>query len=283
MRCHHRPEEQSFSDAEQHRLSAFAASDVLLLALFRAQFGLPPFRGSQHRFNGCRELLGDVCPYHVHETGFPGQFLWQSGGDHSVRSEFACSPLSRRAEVRGRVDHKAGQGASPLHDAVALSQHGELVWDSTECIGVYRGVEVAGRKWQGATVSGDEPGVTREWTSRDIRLRLTQGVEWNVAADEVAFEPLRDVESRPSVTAPDFQETAAGGWGQNVAQRVCLLDRREAVLADFVAEDGALDSTRHRTSTLGVSLSEAVDGVRRSHGPIIPVASENLRPRRRDA
>ena len=63
-----------------------------------------------------------------------------------------------------------------------------------------------------------------------------------------------------------LKETAAGALGQDVAKRLCLFDGREAVQADFVAEDDALDTPRHLASALGVPLPEAVDRVRFSHG-----------------
>ena len=131
------------------------------------------------------------------------------------------------------------------------------------------GVEVARRKRQCATVRGDEPRVTPESASPDIRARIPQGVQRDVAADEVAREPLGDVESGPAVTAADFQEAAAGGRGQGVAQRVCLFDGRESVQADFMAEDDALNPPRHLASALGIPLPEAVDRVRLSHSSMI--------------
>lgn len=73
------------------------------------------------------------------------------------------------------------------------------------------------------------------------------------------------MESWPSVTAPDFKKTAPGGGGEGVAQHVCLLDRREAVLAHLVPEDLALDSPRDLATALGVSFLESVDGVRWTH------------------
>ena len=163
------------------------------------------------------------------------------------------------------MDYETGEATPLLHDPVAFSQHGELVWDSTECVGMNSGVEVARRKRQCATVRGDEPRVIPKSASPHIRARIPQGVQRDVAADEVAREPLGDVESGPAVTAADFQEAAAGGRRQGIAKRVCLFDGRESVQADFMAEDDALNPPRHLASALGVPLPEAVDRVRLSH------------------
>ena len=93
-----------------------------------------------------------------------------------------------------------------------------------------------------------------------IRLRVPQRVERHVAADEVARVPLRDVESRPSVTATDFQEAAAGAVIlQEVAEGLRLRNGREAVQADGVSEDRALDPPRDLASRLGILLSESID------------------------
>ena len=111
-------------------------------------------------------------------------------------------------------------------------------------------------------------------TSPDIRARIPQGVQRDVAADEVARELLGDVESGPAVTTADFQEAAAGGRGQGVAQRVCLFDGRESVQADFMAEDDALNPPRHLASALGVPLPEAVDRVRLRHSSMISTEAD---------
>ena len=93
-----------------------------------------------------------------------------------------------------------------------------------------------------------------------------QRVQRNVAADEVARVPLRDVESRPSVTAADFQQTAACGHRQDVAQGLRLGNGREAVQADGVSEDRALDPPRDVALRLGIPLSESIDRVRLGQG-----------------
>ena len=79
----------------------------------------------------------------------------------------------------------------------------------------------------------------------------------------------RDVESGPSVTAADFQETAGGGHRQGVAEGLRLRYGREAVQADFVPEDCALHPPRDLASRLGIPISESVDRIRLGHRPMI--------------
>ena len=128
------------------------------------------------------------------------------------------------------------------------------------------GVEDGGPKRQCATVRRDEERASAEPAHARIRLRVPQRVQRNVAADEVAAVPLRDVESRPSVTAADFQETAAGGHRQDVAESLRLRNGREAVQADCVPEDCALYPPRDLAWRLSIALSESIDGVRFRHG-----------------
>ena len=128
------------------------------------------------------------------------------------------------------------------------------------------GVEDARPKRQCATVRGDEHRASAELAPAHIRLRLPQRIQRDVAADEVARVPLRDVESRPSVTAANFQETAASGHRQDVAESLRLRNGREAVQTDFVPEDCALDPPRDLASRLGILLSEPIERVRVGHG-----------------
>lgn len=128
------------------------------------------------------------------------------------------------------------------------------------------GGEDGRRERQCATVRSDEHRASAEPAHARIRPRVPQRVQRNVAADQVARVPLRDVESRPSVTAADFQETAAGGHRQGVAEGLRLCNGREAVQADFVPEDCALYPPRDRASRLGIAVSESIDRVRLGHG-----------------
>ena len=128
------------------------------------------------------------------------------------------------------------------------------------------GVEDGRPKRQGAAVRRDEHRASAEPAHARIRPRIPQRVQRNVAADEIAHVPLRDVESRPSVPTADFQETAAGAHPQDVAEGLRLRNGREAVQADCVPEDCALDPPRDLASRLGVPLSESIDRVRIGHG-----------------
>ncbi len=128
------------------------------------------------------------------------------------------------------------------------------------------GVEDGGPKRQRATVRRDEHGASAEPAHVHIRSCVPQRVQWNIATDEVARVPLRDVESRPSVTATDFQETTAGGHRQDVAKCRRLRNGREAVQADCVPEDRALDPPRDLARRLRIPLSESIDRIRLGHG-----------------
>ena len=128
------------------------------------------------------------------------------------------------------------------------------------------GVENGRPKRQCATIRRDEHRSSAEPAHARIRLRVPERVERNVAADEVARAPLRDVESRPSVTAADFQEAAAGAHPQDIAEGLRLRNGREAVQADGVSEDRALDPPRDCALRLGIPLSESIDRVRLGQG-----------------
>lgn len=128
------------------------------------------------------------------------------------------------------------------------------------------GVEYSRPKRQCATIRRDEPRVFAELAHTRILVRVPQRVQRNIAADEVARMPLRDVEPRPSVTAADFQQTAAGGHRQDAAQGLRLGNGRKAVQADGVSEDRALDPPRDVALRLGIPLSESIDRVRLGQG-----------------
>ena len=140
------------------------------------------------------------------------------------------------------------------------------------------GVEDGRPKRQCETVRGDEHRASTELTHAHFCLRLPQRVQRNVAADKVARAPLRDVESRPSVPKADFQETAASGHRQDIAECLRLRNGREAVQTDFVPEDLALDPPRDFTAGSSILLSEPIHRVRLGHGSHgIPLVSSQRR------
>jgi hypothetical protein len=115
--------------------------------------------------------------------------------------------------------------------------------------------------------------VTAEPTRTDIHVRLTQGVQWDVAPDEVTRVPLGHVESRPSAPTANVKQTVAGRQGQNIAEGLRLLDGRKAVDANFVPQDRTLDAPGDLAAVLSVLVPESVERVRLVHGPMIPALS----------
>ena len=238
----HRTKKQPLTDAGQHRLAFAASLDVGLVTLLGAQVVFPSRRRLEEPFaRGSKEARRIPHP-DITKAGRLRQAVRRA--DHLGGSQLACPRLITGAQPLRRVDEVAGEAPARLHDPMALSQHGELVGDSTEHVRVHDGVEGRRTKRQPAAIGRYDVRPTAECATTDMGLCLTQRVQRHVTEDDIAWMPPRDLHTGPTVSTPDIQEPLAGQHANDVAQRLSLGERRVSVQTDLMTQHGALNAPR---------------------------------------
>ena len=141
-----------------------------------------------------------------------------------------------------------------LEDAVAFSQHGELVQDSAEHVRVNDRVKAAGPKRQHAAISRDHVGFFFE-----ITFGSKQGVEGNVARHEAASAGLCKIGSRPPMSCPDVQQAGSRRQREVVTEGPGLLNRRVTVEADLMTENRTLHLSGCLRPGASILLKEEIE------------------------
>jgi hypothetical protein len=167
------------------------------------------------------------------------------------------SPAPRRLESRRRLNRQERETTPRAENLPACPQHGELLADSTQQIGVNHGIDRCGPHRKCDRVGSNRPRpVGQAIGERSSLGHLTTLGHW-VDADNGATMLRGEVEAGPPTSGSDVDENLAGAYIEHLPEFVCLRDRRVAVRLVIAAESLGLGSQQRRCARDDVSIAKA--------------------------
>ena len=127
---------------------------------------------------------------------------------------------------------------------MTFSQHGELVRNSAEDIGVYDAVEELGQERQRHAVGGQHGVVRMVCRIGHGSPGLHQRLPRHIRRDHPAPTGTGDVPPRPPATGSQIEETLVRRESQALDQVLRLVDGGEPVEADFMSQCVPFDASR---------------------------------------
>ena len=128
-----------------------------LVSFVHTQGGLEPHAGSQQCLARRAKLRGDILVVDERKRRETSQDIWRTIGCHRRRPQLGRSLRLRGGQASWGMDEVPRESSAGFQHAATFSQHGELVTESAEHVGVDDRVARSGPQGQGASVAAHRP------------------------------------------------------------------------------------------------------------------------------